>query len=526
MGVLFGILYMGVFLYFQTREDLPGGLEDPMELMRTFHQRSTDCMLTSNYAYEPNHHTLQALLINIRAEFMRMPENYFGIWVLSGVVGRLAIRMGYHREPANFAQLSPFQGEIRRRTWALICQLESLTCCHLGLPSFIQENQCDSQLPSNYLDEDLDPDSAKLPPPRPGTEQTPVLYTITKGRIVSVFRTICDQTLSVQVTPYDQIMALDERLRGAVQAIPSCFQLDNSQDSLTVPPYLLVRRYNMELLWQKARCILHRHYMTVAYRDPKYAYSRSSCVAGALSLLRNQAEIFEEVQTGGRLVREKWFISSLDIHDYLLASMIACLELSFRSHPSGDLNSSAPPQNSQKDLIDALMRSCQFWEGFHTTSPEIRRASAVTSTMIAKVLGTPAEPNRKPSAQPLELATRVNLTQQAHLQNTGELFGVWNGTLAPPSAHNNIISTDDFAGSATQDSAPSTSSRETSSVTQTASDNGLGNIEEMLTDPNMVDWVMILNILSKLIIISPLTDFRAYQDLWDMYMQPFRLTET
>ncbi|KEF60264.1 uncharacterized protein A1O9_05114 [Exophiala aquamarina CBS 119918] len=480
---------MGAFLYFQSREDLPGGLGDPLDVMRTFHQRSTDCMLTSNYAYEPNHHTLQALLINIRAEFMRMPENYFGIWVLSGVVGRLAIRMGYHREPANFAQISPFQGEMRRRTWALICQLESLTCCHLGLPSFIQENHCDTQLPNNYLDEDIDPDNVELPQPRPGTEQTPVLYTITKGRIVSVFRTICDQTLSVQVTPYDQIIALDERLRGAIQAIPPCFRLDNLQDCLTVPPYLLVRRYNMELLSQKARCILHRHYMTVGYRDPKYAYSRSSCVAGALSLLRNQAEIFEEVQTGGRLVREKWFISSLDIHDYLLASMIACLELSFRSHPPGGLNASEPLQGSQKDLIDALLRSCQFWEGFHTTSPEIRRASAVMSAMIAKVLGSSAKSSHKPSAMPMGIPIHSDLDQQVHPQSTSKSPIPRTKYQPESSTRSNMIFADSFAGSTAEDNSPSASSREQSSVMQTNSDNDLGNIEEMLTDPNMVDWV-------------------------------------
>jgi len=35
-------LYMRAFLYFQTREDLPGGLEDPIQLMHTFHQRSVE----------------------------------------------------------------------------------------------------------------------------------------------------------------------------------------------------------------------------------------------------------------------------------------------------------------------------------------------------------------------------------------------------------------------------------------------------------------------------------------------------
>ncbi len=77
------------------------------------------------------------------------------------------MRMGYHRDPAIYPQFTIFQGEMRRRIWACMNQLDSLTSYQLGLPSMIQDPQCDTQLPSNLLDEDFGPHSVHLPASRP-----------------------------------------------------------------------------------------------------------------------------------------------------------------------------------------------------------------------------------------------------------------------------------------------------------------------------------------------------------------------
>ncbi len=123
-------------------------------------------------------------------------------------------------------------------------------------------------------------------------------------------------------------MALDRRLGDAYASIPSCLRMGEPEDSIIVPPHLLIQRYGIELLFHKARCILHRHHMTKSFRDPSYSYSRKSCVDAAIKLLKHQDGILEEVQPGGILFRQKWFISSLEHHDLLPASMVICLELS------------------------------------------------------------------------------------------------------------------------------------------------------------------------------------------------------
>ncbi|EEU45211.1 uncharacterized protein NECHADRAFT_40978 [Fusarium vanettenii 77-13-4] len=419
VAILFGVMEMGVFLYMRVQDDLPGDLGNPKDLMELFHRRSTECLLLSKYSTAPGIYSLEALLFNIQGEFIRRRDAHLGVWILGGVAIRLAMRMGYHRDPDKHPRITPFQGEMRRRTWALVLQLDILTSCQLGLPCLIQEHQCDTRPPSNLLDDDFGPHSAQLPPPRPETQMTPVLYTITKLKLSSVFRTIFNQVSLGRTEAYDEIMALDQRLHSAQRAMPPKFHMANPEDSITEAPYILIRRYNMELLFQKSRCMLHRHHMAKAYQDPAFNYSRTSCVEAAMALLTHQANISKEIQVGGRLYRDRWFVSSLEQHDFSLASMIICLELSSRSNEQS--NPPAPDDQqgflmfSREAMVEALESSRRFWEAFKVGSNEARQAFDMLSVMLDKVSTNPSVQENP------QLPTALDITDalQAQISNSG-----------------------------------------------------------------------------------------------------------
>ncbi|KAI8674091.1 Fungal-trans domain-containing protein [Fusarium keratoplasticum] len=417
VAILFGVMEMGTFLYMRVQDDLPGDLGNPKDLMELFHRRSTECLLLSKYSTAPGIYSLEALLFNIQGEFIRRRDAHLGVWILGGVAIRLAMRMGYHRDPDKHSRITPFQGEMRRRTWALVLQLDILTSCQLGLPCLIQEHQCDTRPPSNLLDDDFGPHSAQLPPPRPETQMTPVLYTITKVKLSSIFRTIFNQVSLGRTEAYDEIMALDQRLHSAQRAMPPKFHMANPEDSITVAPYILIRRYNMELLFQKSRCMLHRHHMAKAYQDPAYNYSRTSCVEAAMALLTHQANISKEIQVGGRLYRDRWFVSSLERHDFSLASMIICLELSSRSNEQS--NPPAPDDQqgflkfSREAMVEALESSRRFWEAFKVGSNEARQAFDMLSVMLDKVSTNPSVQENPQLPTPMD----INEALQAQISN-------------------------------------------------------------------------------------------------------------
>jgi hypothetical protein len=297
--------------------------------------------------------------------------------------------MGYHRDPEHYPQITPFHCEMRRRLWATLLQLDILSSFQLGLPTIVQEPPCDTKLPGNYLDTDLLPDAKDLPTQRPETESTPVLYQIAKGRILEVFRLYINQVSSSKVITYETTLALDKQLRAAHFAIPASHKLSRSEDRLTINAGMIIRQYNIELLYEKARCILHRNHMTESYRNPEYFYSRQSCVEAAMNVLKHQGEIFAEVQPSGRLFRDKWFLSTFEYNDFLLAAMIVCLELKsgVEDHQINTRMSGGDRVLgiSRDDMIKMLKSTRVFWQDFGKSSLEIRQASIVLSNMLDKL---------------------------------------------------------------------------------------------------------------------------------------------
>ncbi|KAF9774223.1 hypothetical protein IL306_007791 [Fusarium sp. DS 682] len=396
IGMFFGILATGTFLYIRSQDELPEGMGSPLEVAESFQQRCTDCLLLSKYSTAPGKYTLETLLFNIHGEFARRRDAHLGVWILTGIAVRLAMRMGYHRDPDNYPRISPFHGEMRRRVWGVLQQLDILTSCQLGLPSLIQESQCDTRLPRNINDEDFGPDSTQLPPPRPETQGTGVLYTRVKVRMMSIFRTIFDQVSLGKTDDYNEIMALDQKLHQMHQSMPTCYKIAKLEDCFMVPPYLLIRRYNLELLFQKARCILHRHHMTKAYQDPKYNYSRTACVDSAMTVLGHQASILKEVQVGGLLYKDRWFLTSLERHDFSLASMIVCLELSL---PTEQQNPELVGY-TREAMIQALQTSQAFWAAIKAVSAEAKQAYDMLAVMLKAVTTGTKDESMPPAGNP------------------------------------------------------------------------------------------------------------------------------
>ncbi|KAF4445582.1 transcription factor, partial [Fusarium albosuccineum] len=366
IAMLFGVLNVGSFMYLRSQEGWPTELGNLLEVMELFQRRSTECLLISKYGTAPTNYTMEALLLNLQGEFVRRRDAHLGLWVMGGVAIRVAMRMGYHRDPDNHPRITPLQGEMRRRIWA--------------------EYQCDTRPPSNLLDEDFGPETTQLPPSRPETQLTPVLYTIAKSRLSLIFRTIFNHVSLGRVEAYEEIMTYDQRLHNAYRRLPAKLQIVALEDCITTPPSLLTRRYNLEFLFQKARCMLHRHHMSKSYEDPRYNYSRTACVDAAMTVLTHQANIFKEVQVGGLLYADRWFISSLERHDFLLAAMIICLELSSRTNeqpaPSGN---DGFLKFSREAMTQALENSQSFWAELKASSVEAKQAFDMLSVMLGSV---------------------------------------------------------------------------------------------------------------------------------------------
>ena len=255
---------------------------------------------------------------------MCSPEPVGELWVLFGLIVRQALRMGYHRDPDHLPNITVFEGEMRRRCWAVLHQIDLLNSYQMGLPSSTQSLNSDTALPRNLQDSDFDEASTILPGARPETEASPILYFLVKDGLMAAFDEIMKYESSFKVPSHDKIAALDAELRRVHDSVPLPFRIRSMAQSFADTPDIIMMRANIEILFQKSICILHRRNLTV--RLPS-VQTIDICADASMRMLELQVDLQQEAQPGGQLHEERWMLSSLTTTDFFLAAMMLSLVL-------------------------------------------------------------------------------------------------------------------------------------------------------------------------------------------------------
>jgi hypothetical protein len=249
----------------------------------------------------------------------------------------------------------------------------------------IKECQSDTAEPRNLLDSDFDENMIELPPPRPNTDLTPMLYNIVRGKLGTVFGMISDLTTSARPSSYSEVMRLDRMLNEARLAIPPGLKVRSMAKSITDHPDIIMRRIYLALIFHKAQCVLHRKYLIPARSNRKYAYSHQTCIDAALEILQYQYTLDEEMQAGGQMYQIRWKVSSLLNHDFLLATTILCLDLD-KDMIAGPMNVEVEMEKTKKEkAIHALQESHRIWQQASSASREAQKAAEALRVVLGKV---------------------------------------------------------------------------------------------------------------------------------------------
>ena len=112
---------------------------------------------------------LQALVLFIIS--LRRHEDPRMLWSMTGLLARVAVTLGLHRDPTNFG-LSPFDTEIRRRLFWSICNVDVRLSEDFGADPIIFEHTFDTRYPLNISDADFQPDMGVMQDQEGITEMT------------------------------------------------------------------------------------------------------------------------------------------------------------------------------------------------------------------------------------------------------------------------------------------------------------------------------------------------------------------
>lgn len=264
----------------------------------------------------------------------------------------------------------------------MITQLDITTSKAVGLPRMIRDGDADTTEARNLFDEDLDKNMVELPPSRPETVTTPILYLNIKGRLLSALSQIGDQSSFAKTVSYAEVMRLDKLLRDTQAGIPTVLQMRPLSNSINVSTDVIMQRMYLAIIGHSAYCTLHRKYLIPARTDSRYKYSRQACIDSAIELLNYQLLLHEETKPGGHLCEDRWKISAILNHDFLLASTILCLDLDYGIETKNA--ESNEDQITRESVKIALLGSYNIWLTKCDESLEAQKACEAIRIIMGK----------------------------------------------------------------------------------------------------------------------------------------------
>ncbi|KAJ5833196.1 hypothetical protein N7474_001507 [Penicillium riverlandense] len=97
------------------------------------------------------------------------------VWMMTGMAIRMGQALGLHRDGTNFKHLTPFEIEMRRRVWWVLCFLDVRASEDQGMDVTIAAGTYDTKRPLNINEGDLHPDLKEMPPEREGLTDTSIM---------------------------------------------------------------------------------------------------------------------------------------------------------------------------------------------------------------------------------------------------------------------------------------------------------------------------------------------------------------
>ncbi|EPE26356.1 Zn2/Cys6 DNA-binding protein [Glarea lozoyensis ATCC 20868] len=208
------------------------------------------------------------------------------VWITLGTVIRTAIQMALHRDPKHFPRISPFHGEIRRRLWATILELNVVTSLETGMIPMISEDQYDTEHPANINDEDISESTTERPTSKPTEVFT---QTSTQLLILQSFTTrqrVAQLINDIRFDPsYDEVLQIGTTLMKHYRDNHTFLTKCSEEPTQGAHKPSVFHRKLVDLNTQRFLLALHHPFALKARTDPRFYYSHKVYIECALAVM-------------------------------------------------------------------------------------------------------------------------------------------------------------------------------------------------------------------------------------------------
>ncbi|MCJ1310446.1 hypothetical protein MMC25_004110 [Agyrium rufum] len=383
VALLFSILSISEFLQLSEPGISIGSTVEPVSMLETYRILTVQCLLVGKYLISTKY-TLETLCLYFFIEQNSTTDIIAENWYLVGVIVRVAMHMGLHRDPSHWPHIRPLHAEIRRRLWLVFYQIDFFTSAHNGLPRIIKDSQCDSRAPLHLFEDDLNPELITMPPERPSTEPSEIFYLLQRNVLVKIAAEIYDTTEG-SAPSCATIAILSQKLEKIVATIPAWLRHKPIEEAISDKPVIILNRIFLDMILQKAIYLLHRRSFVKSSDDEESAKSNDQCINAALAILHHQRSMTEETRPGGLLAGSRWKVTTALNHEFLQATMMLCFALS-RLHEGSLVAVTSRALLRRDEMLQALRAAKDIWEMILEESMEAQRAVQTITVVLKQTL--------------------------------------------------------------------------------------------------------------------------------------------
>lgn len=124
------------------------------------------CLARADFLNNPTLTAVQALTLFLALH--RRSESPRFVWMMFGLLTRMAQYLGLHRDGEHDTHRTPFEVEMRRRVWWTMCLLDQKVSEDQGTHMVYASLDFDTKPPLNINDSDINPETTVTPPERYG----------------------------------------------------------------------------------------------------------------------------------------------------------------------------------------------------------------------------------------------------------------------------------------------------------------------------------------------------------------------
>ncbi|KAH8726529.1 hypothetical protein GQ44DRAFT_771292 [Phaeosphaeriaceae sp. PMI808] len=209
------------------------------------------------------------------------------LWISTGSLVRSAMVMGLNINPSMVTEFSPYQGEMRRRIWVTILEIDLQASMTTGMPVVLPELDSASLALSNLNDLDFNESSASLPLPHSQDIYTDSTYqAILASSLPQRLRAL--SLLQCSTPDIQAAIQLGRKVDECIRRIPKAVSLHNS-DTAPLNAGSLLHRVLLDLhLRRPVLCLYIPLHLGQQQDSPFYAEIQKRCLDYSLTILSYQ----------------------------------------------------------------------------------------------------------------------------------------------------------------------------------------------------------------------------------------------